>query len=143
MKKEILEFSKSLQDWKSQRASGKEGTPKDLKYRAVQLAQKYSAKVIAQECKIGFSTLAAWKAELNRRQIKPESPRDDTKKAEPEVFLPYTRIKATQNQKSINGRDFIPNPLCTVQIGRLHLDFLDPHFLCQFIVAFNKLGGEQ
>jgi hypothetical protein len=58
MKKEILDFSKSLQAWKAQRPSPKVGTPEDLKYRAVQLAKKYSAKIIAQECNIGFSTFA-------------------------------------------------------------------------------------
>jgi hypothetical protein len=143
MKKEILEFSKSLQDWKSQRASPREGTPEDLKHRAVQLAKKYSAKVIAQECNIGFSTLAGWRAEINRREIKAESPCSGIQKAETDVSLPYTRIDATQSIASTDCRDFNLKSLCTVQIGCLHLDFLDPHFLCQFVVAFNKFGGEQ
>ena len=143
MKKEILEFSKSLQDWKAQRASPRVGTPEDLKYRAVQLAKKYSAKVIAQECKIGFSTLAGWKSEINRRQIKSESFCDVIKTAELDVSLPYTRIESTRVEKSSDCRDFNQKSLCTVQIGNLHLGFLDPHFLCHFVVAFNKLRGEQ
>jgi hypothetical protein len=139
MKKEIEEFSKSFQDWKTKRLSRNEGAPDELKCRAVELVQKYSTKHIAEKCNIGFSTLCLWKAQFSRGEIKPDSlPEMKTKKAFQES-ISYTRVDHIPCNKQMDNLNASQRPLCSLQIGQFHLHFSDADFLCQFIAKLHKM----